>query len=70
MGQRLLRCHIREFRAAAAQERSPAGGQHQPGHLIRAPAAQALRDRGVLGIHRDYLARCGPPGHQRAAGDQ
>ena len=47
--------------AAAVQERAAAGGQHQPALTSSgAPAAQALRHRGVLGVDRHELARARP----------
>ena len=56
--------------AAAAAERPAAGGEHQAAHLVGGAAAQALRQRAVLGVDRDDLARLGPRGHDRAADDQ
>ena len=62
--------------SASSSRRRPrnapaAGGQHQPPHLGPRPAAQALRQRRVLGVDRDDLPR---PRHrgldQRAAGDE
>ena len=47
-----------------------AGGEHQPGDLAARAAAQALGQRGVLGVDRHQLAGRGGGGDQVAAGDQ
>src|SRR5579859_2737032 len=70
MGERLLRGHIGQLGPAAAAERPAAGGQHQAPYFLGPAAAQALRDRRVLGVDRDDLPRLGPLGHQRPADDQ
>src|SRR6201992_3448091 len=59
-------------RSAAEQPREgpPGGSQHQLGDLVRASAAQALRQRGVFGVNRHDLAGLGGGQHQRATGDQ
>ena len=59
-----------ELRPAAAAQRAPARGHHQPGDLVAAAAAQALRERGVLRVDRHDLTGCGPARDQRPADDQ
>ena len=53
-----------------AAERSAAGRQDQPAHLVRRAAAQALGQRRVLGVDRHDLAGLGGGLDQRAADDQ
>ena len=53
-----------------AAERPAARGQHQPAYLVGPPAAQALGDRRVLGVHRHDLPGRGRGLDQRAADDE
>ena len=55
VGERLRRGHVGELGAAAAAERSAAGRQHEATDLLGAAAAQALRERRVLGVDGDEL---------------
>ncbi len=70
MGQRLGRRHVGELFPGATAERSAAGGEDQPVDLGGRPAAQALRQRRVLRIHRHQLAFRGRPGDQRTTDHQ
>ena len=51
---------VGQLGAGAAAERAAAGGQHQPAYLLGGAAAQALGERGVLGVDRHDLAGPGP----------
>ena len=59
VGERLLGADVGERGAVAAAERPAGGGEDQPAHLLGPPAAQALGERGVLGVDRDDLVRAG-----------
>ena len=56
MGERLGDGDVGELGPGPAAERAAAGGEHQPAYLAVAAAAQALRERGVLGVDRHDLA--------------
>jgi hypothetical protein len=47
---------VRELLAGAPAEGATARGEHQPAYLVAGTAAQALRDRGVLGVDGHELA--------------
>ena len=61
---------VGQLGAAPSAERAAGGGEHQPGDLVGAAAAQALGQRGVLGVDGHDLAGRRGRGHERAAGDQ
>ena len=60
----------REVVAAPAAERAAASGEHEASYLLGGAGAQALRERAVLGVDGDDLARLRPVEHERAAHDQ
>ena len=62
VGEGLLGADVGERGPVAAAERPARGGEHEPAHLVGAPAAQALRERGVLGVDGDDLVG---PGQRR-----
>jgi hypothetical protein len=62
----LLRCHVGEVRPAAAAERSPAGGQHEPSYLVGATTPQALGEGTVLAVDGHDLGGLRPVEHHRA----
>ena len=57
-------------RARAAPERTAAGGKDEPAHLVGAAAAQALGQRGMLGVDRHDLAGLGGRGDHLTPDDQ
>ena len=67
MGQRLVDGDAGQLGAAPSAERAAGRGQHEPVHLVGPPAAQALGQRGVLGVDGHDLPGRGGRRHQRAA---
>ena len=68
--QRLLDRDVVQLLDRPAAERPAARGQHQPAYLVGRAAAQALRQRAVLGVDRHDLAGLGAVDDQGAADDQ
>jgi hypothetical protein len=57
-------------RSASAAERARRCGQHEAAYLLGGAAAQALGQRGVLGVDRHDLAGLARARDERAADDQ
>ena len=70
MRESLRRRHVGKLGAAATAERAAARGEHQPAHLVRRPATQALCQRGVFRVDRHQLTRRRGAGDQGPAGNQ
>ncbi len=66
----LLGGHRFQVGGGPPAKRPAGGGQHQLRDLLRAARAQALGQRGVLGVDRDDLTGRGRGEHQRTAGHQ
>ncbi len=64
--------HLAQLVTSAAPERPAACGQDELAHLRGPTTAQALGERGVLGVHRDEPGRVTAEGveYQRATGDE
>ena len=70
VGQRLGDGDVGQLGALSPAERAARGGEHQPVDLLGPAAAQALGQRGVLGVDRHDLPGRRGRRHQRAARDQ